>query len=262
MGSAFVTLCEKIPEWGKIWCQVWRVNSRAIWKSHRRVAAAHSACMFRSQVRSCRRDPNSLRQRVSIDVRRPITHWNRGHVRAAPDACARLSDHRGACDSGPCDYTAATHFRCWHFSTVTSSARGSCTLLAKAIDALPTKGVLVLAEWDRATRSLMDGIQIMERVHKRGAFIKVLDRSGLDLTAPSGRGILALLSGLAEEERTRILRRANEARIAAIKRGTRLGRSLSPSSCSNCDVATSNSQLRAGRSADRRGSEGADTVPR
>jgi DNA invertase Pin-like site-specific DNA recombinase len=25
--------------------------------------------------------------------------------------------------------------------------------LAKAIDALPTKGVLVLAEWDRATRS-------------------------------------------------------------------------------------------------------------
>jgi len=96
--------------------------------------------------------------------------------------------------------------------------------LEKAIDALPTKGVLVLAEWDRATRSLMDGIHIMERVHKRGAFIKVLDRPGLDLTTPSGRGILALLSGLAEEERTRILRRANDDRIAAIKRGVKLGR--------------------------------------
>jgi hypothetical protein len=35
----------------------------------------------------------------------------------------------------------------------------------------------------------------MERVHKRGALIKVLDRPGLDLTTPSGRGILALLSG-------------------------------------------------------------------
>ena len=35
--------------------------------------------------------------------------------------------------------------------------------LAKAIDALPTKGVLVLAEWDRATRSLIDGIHIMEK---------------------------------------------------------------------------------------------------
>jgi DNA invertase Pin-like site-specific DNA recombinase len=96
--------------------------------------------------------------------------------------------------------------------------------LAKAIDALPTKGVLVLAEWDRATRSLMDGIAIMEKVLKRDAYIKVLDRPGLDLTTPSGRGILALLSGLAEEERTRILKRANEGRVAAIKRGTRLGR--------------------------------------
>jgi Helix-turn-helix domain of resolvase len=40
----------------------------------------------------------------------------------------------------------------------------------------------------------------------------------------AGRGILALLSGLAEEERTRILKRANEGRVAAIKRGTKLGR--------------------------------------
>ena len=52
----------------------------------------------------------------------------------------------------------------------------------------------MLAELDRATGSLMDGIAIMERVHKRGVYIKVLDRSGLDLTTPSGRGILALLS--------------------------------------------------------------------
>ena len=96
--------------------------------------------------------------------------------------------------------------------------------LAKAIDALPTKGVLVLAEWDRATRSLIDGINIMQAVHARGAYIKVLDRPGLDLTTPSGRGILALLSGLAEEERHRILKRANEGRVAAVKRGTKMGR--------------------------------------
>jgi len=52
----------------------------------------------------------------------------------------------------------------------------------------------------------------------------VLDRSGLDLTTPSDRGILALLPGLAEEERTHNLQRANEGRIAAIKRGSKLGR--------------------------------------
>ena len=96
--------------------------------------------------------------------------------------------------------------------------------LAKAIDALPTKGVLVLAEWDRATRSLIDGINIMQAVHARGAYIKVLDRPGLDLTTPSGRGILALLSGLAEEERHRILKRANEGGVAAVKRGAKMGR--------------------------------------
>jgi DNA invertase Pin-like site-specific DNA recombinase len=96
--------------------------------------------------------------------------------------------------------------------------------LAKAIDALPSRGVLVLAEWDRATRSLIDGIHIMERVHKRGAYIKVLDRPGLDLTTPSGRGILALLSGLAEEERARIMKRANEGRVVARKRKVKFGR--------------------------------------
>jgi DNA invertase Pin-like site-specific DNA recombinase len=96
--------------------------------------------------------------------------------------------------------------------------------LEKVIDALPTKGVLVLAEWHRVNGSLVDGIAIMQRVHKRGAYNKVLDRPGLDLTTPSDRGILALLPGLAEEERTHNLRRANEGGIAAIKLGSKLGR--------------------------------------
>lgn len=96
--------------------------------------------------------------------------------------------------------------------------------LEKAIDRLGTGDILVLAEWDRATRSLSDGMAIIERVHKRGAFIKVLDREYLDLTKPINRGILALLSALAEDERQRILRRANEGRTAAKRRGVSLGR--------------------------------------
>jgi Resolvase, N terminal domain len=76
----------------------------------------------------------------------------------------------------------------------------------------------------------------MQSVHARGAYIKVLDRPGLDLTTPSGRGILALLSVSAEEERTRILRRANEGRIAAIKRGSKLGRRLTPAAGSYCST--------------------------
>ncbi|MDX2205766.1 MAG: recombinase family protein [Hyphomicrobiaceae bacterium] len=96
--------------------------------------------------------------------------------------------------------------------------------LEKAIDSLGTGDILVLAEWDRATRSLSDGMAIIERVHKRGALIKVLDRDYLDLTKPINRGILALLSALAEDERQRILGRANEGRAAAKRRGQHLGR--------------------------------------
>ena len=95
--------------------------------------------------------------------------------------------------------------------------------LEKAIDALGIDDVLVIAEWDRATRSMMDGITIIQRVADRGATVKVLDKPWLDLTSPMGKGILAFLSALAEDERERITRRANEGRAAAVKRGVKFG---------------------------------------
>jgi DNA invertase Pin-like site-specific DNA recombinase len=95
--------------------------------------------------------------------------------------------------------------------------------LEKAIEALTTGDVLVLAEWDRATRSMLDGIRIIERVAARGALLKALDRQWLDLTTPLGKGILAFLSALAEDERGRILARANGGRAEARKRGVKFG---------------------------------------
>jgi DNA invertase Pin-like site-specific DNA recombinase len=96
--------------------------------------------------------------------------------------------------------------------------------LEKAIDELGTGGVLVVAEWDRATRSMLDGVHIIERIHGRGALIKVLDKPHLDLTTPIGRGFIAFLSALAEDERARIVKRANDGRTAARARGARFGR--------------------------------------
>ena len=96
--------------------------------------------------------------------------------------------------------------------------------LERAIDRLGIGDILVVAEWDRATRSMMDGIAIMQRVAARDAAIKVLDKPYLDLTTPIGRGILPFLSAVAEDERERIHKRSTEGRAAARARGAHLGR--------------------------------------
>lgn len=96
--------------------------------------------------------------------------------------------------------------------------------LDRAIDALGPGDVLVIAEWDRATRSMFDGITIMQRVCARGATIKALDKPHLDLTTKMGRGFLAFLAALAEDERERIGKRARDGRRVARKAGVSFGR--------------------------------------
>ena len=59
--------------------------------------------------------------------------------------------------------------------------------LEKAISALGTGDVLALAVWDRCTRSMIDGVAIIECINARGALVKVLDKPHLDLTTPLGR---------------------------------------------------------------------------
>jgi hypothetical protein len=56
--------------------------------------------------------------------------------------------------------------------------------LEKAITALGTGGVLVLPEWDRATQSMLDGIQIIQRV-AHGALV---NRFGSRLKTPVACG--------------------------------------------------------------------------
>jgi DNA invertase Pin-like site-specific DNA recombinase len=63
--------------------------------------------------------------------------------------------------------------------------------LARALDELDAGDELVIAEWDRATRSMWDGLQIIKATIDAGATIKVLDRGYIDLTTPMGRGFMA-----------------------------------------------------------------------
>jgi DNA invertase Pin-like site-specific DNA recombinase len=82
----------------------------------------------------------------------------------------------------------------------------------------------VIAEWDRATRSMWDGLQIIKAVIDAGAAIKVLDRSYIDLATPMGRGFMAMMSAMAEDERLRIIKRTHEGRQIARAKGVRMGR--------------------------------------
>jgi len=58
----------------------------------------------------------------------------------------------------------------------------------------------------------------------QGAMIKVLDKPHLHLTTPFGRGFIAFVSALAEDERQRIVKGANDDRAAARRRGVHMGR--------------------------------------
>ena len=96
--------------------------------------------------------------------------------------------------------------------------------LVRALADLDAGDELVIAEWDSATRSMWDGLQIIKAVIDAGAGIKVLDRPYIDLETPMGRGFMAMLSAMAEDERLRIIKRTHEGRQIARAKGVRMGR--------------------------------------
>ncbi|MEO1322252.1 MAG: recombinase family protein [Pseudomonadota bacterium] len=96
--------------------------------------------------------------------------------------------------------------------------------LEKAIDQITTGRTLVVAEWDRATRSMYDGIEIIARIGARDGTVWALDKPYLDLRTTIGQGIGALLSAMAQDERERIVKRAEDGRKIAKAKGVRFGR--------------------------------------
>jgi DNA invertase Pin-like site-specific DNA recombinase len=116
--------------------------------------------------------------------------------------------------------------RCGEIFTDSASgkSRAGRPNLDRAIARLTQGDELVLAEWDRCTRSMWDGLQIVKEVLEAGATIRVLDFPSLDLSTPEGRGFLAMFSAMAERERERIVKRTHEGRRIAMQRGVKMGR--------------------------------------
>lgn len=97
-------------------------------------------------------------------------------------------------------------------------------LLKEAIERLEEGDIFVIAEWDKVTRSMADGLNIVQQVAERGAMIKALDKEYLDLTTTKGKAVLLFMSALAQDEAERTRKRAEEGRIAARLKGVKFGR--------------------------------------
>jgi DNA invertase Pin-like site-specific DNA recombinase len=85
------------------------------------------------------------------------------------------------------------------------------------------EAMLVVAKLDRVGRSVVDVLQIFERVHQCGASIKVIDM-GIDTSTPAGKMMLTMLAAFAEFERAMISQRTKEGLAAARASGVQLGR--------------------------------------
>jgi DNA invertase Pin-like site-specific DNA recombinase len=101
--------------------------------------------------------------------------------------------------------------------------------LTRALRALKRGDELVVWKLDRLGRSMLETITIVLQLDRRGIAFRSLTES-FDTKTAIGRGVLAFIAAVAEDERERIRERTRAGLAAARKRGSRLGRppKLSP----------------------------------
>jgi len=101
--------------------------------------------------------------------------------------------------------------------------------LDQALAALDAGDVLVVWKLDRLGRSMLDTVRIVLDLDKRGVgFLSLTEH--FDTKSAMGRGVLALLAAVAEDERDRLRERTKAGMKAARRRGKHVGRpaSLTP----------------------------------
>lgn len=95
--------------------------------------------------------------------------------------------------------------------------------LDQALSALEPGGSLVVWKLDRLGRSMMDTVRIVLDLDKRGVgFLSLTEH--FDTSSAMGRGVLALLAAVAEDERDRLRERTKAGMKAAKRRGKHVGR--------------------------------------
>ena len=95
--------------------------------------------------------------------------------------------------------------------------------LDRLLDQLRPGDVVVVAKYDRLSRSLQDLLIIVETIRNRGAGFRSLAED-IDTTTPAGRLVFHVRSSIAQFELERIAERTKEGLAAARKRGRVGGR--------------------------------------
>ncbi|AGS23877.1 recombinase family protein [Rhizobium etli] len=95
--------------------------------------------------------------------------------------------------------------------------------LRRALRHVGRGDMLVVWRLDRLGRSLVDLIEIVNRLHKRGCEFRSLTES-IDTSSSGGRLVFHMLGAMAEFERSIISERTKAGMEAARARGSRIGR--------------------------------------
>jgi DNA invertase Pin-like site-specific DNA recombinase len=118
--------------------------------------------------------------------------------------------------------------------------------LARLLDQIRERDVVVVVRLDRLARSTRDLLEIAEQLRDADAGLRSLGEPWADTTSPAGRMVLTVFAGIAEFERALIQQRTGAGRVAAMQRGVRFGR---PAKLAPDQVALARRLVAEGRSA-------------
>lgn len=113
-----------------------------------------------------------------------------------------------------------------------ASSVGARPELADALSFIRAGDTLVVTKLDRLARSVLDLMEILQTIQKRGAELRILSM-GLDTSSPTGRLMLGVLGSVAQFEREIMLERQREGIAKAKADGRYKGRAPTARRMSN-----------------------------
>jgi DNA invertase Pin-like site-specific DNA recombinase len=105
-----------------------------------------------------------------------------------------------------------------------SGAKRDRPALARLLDNLRSKDIVIVTRLDRLARSTLDLLEIAKILSNAHAGLRSIGEPWADTTSPSGKMILTVFAGIAEFERALITERTKNGRITARQNGVRFGR--------------------------------------